>query len=188
MGAETRLRTFLGTLHLPVPALFCRFPESGIHFGMVPGLPGGPERKSPGTAKSCWTGKKLVIEERRCQKVSKAASVQAEAAFFLFFFFFLLLSSWDYSLCAEPTRDRRACEREAQGGSGAAPFESFRSFLHLCIVAGVSLPAPASFMEAMQILHEAGPGEGSFQAAGAPVTAKVMEEVMNLSACQCSRP
>lgn len=43
-------------------------------------------------------------------------------------------------------------------------------------------------MEAMRILHEAGPGEGLFQAAGAPVTAKVMEEVMDLSTCQRSRP
>lgn len=123
---------------------FCRFPESGIHFGMVPGLLGGPEMTSPGTAKSCWKGKELVIEERRRQKVSKAASVQAEPAFFSLFFL-LLLSSWDYSLCAKPTRDRRASEGEAQGGSGAAPFESFRSLLHLCVVAGVSrqLPPPS---------------------------------------------
>lgn len=67
--------------------LFCRLIiglESGIHFGMVPGFLGGAEMKSPGTAKSCWKGKKLVVEERRCQKVSKAASVRAEAASFFF--------------------------------------------------------------------------------------------------------
>lgn len=73
-------------------------------------------------------------------------------------FFFLFLSSWDYFLCAKPTRDRRASEREAQGGSGAIPFESFRSLLHLCIVGEVSRelqrPAAASIMEVMQILHD----------------------------------
>lgn len=40
--------------------------------------------KSTGTAKSCWKGKRLVIEERDAVKVSKTASVQAEAAFFFF--------------------------------------------------------------------------------------------------------
>lgn len=68
---------------------------------------------SAGTAKCCWARNEAgLLQRRSCQKVSKTASVQTEAVFFFFFF----LSSWDYFLCAEHTRDRRAPQREARRG------------------------------------------------------------------------
>lgn len=97
--------------------------ESVIHFGRVPGFLGGPEMKSPGTAKSCWKGKKLVIDAVR--KFQRRHLFRPRLLLFLLF-----LSSWDYFLCAKPTRDRRASEREARGGSGAILFESFAPSLH----------------------------------------------------------
>lgn len=70
------------------------------------------------------------MEKRSCQKVSKRASVHSQADFF-FFFFFPSLSSWDYFLCAEPTRDQRA-PLESTERIQHRSFESFHT-LSICL-------------------------------------------------------